>query len=55
MNCRLRNFVRPSGFVYQLGNLLAAVNLHLQVAIAEAHGNALRAGRWKIVVGTVAL
>jgi SHS family lactate transporter-like MFS transporter len=27
------------GFVYQLGNLLAAVNLNLQVAIAEANGN----------------
>src|ERR1700722_15568832 len=27
------------GFVYQLGNLLAAANLNLQVAIAEAHGN----------------
>jgi len=27
------------GFVYQLGNLLAAINLNLQVAIAEAHGN----------------
>ncbi len=27
------------GFVYQLGNLLAAVNLNLQVWIAEAHGN----------------
>ena len=27
------------GFVYQLGNLLAAVNLNLQVAIAEARGN----------------
>ncbi|MDP9082438.1 MAG: MFS transporter, partial [Pseudomonadota bacterium] len=27
------------GFVYQLGNLLAAVNLNLQVAIAEGHGN----------------
>ena len=27
------------GFVYQLGNLLAAVNLNLQVAIAESHGN----------------
>jgi MFS transporter, SHS family, lactate transporter len=27
------------GFVYQLGNLLAAVNLNLQVAIAETHGN----------------
>lgn len=25
------------GFVYQLGNLLAAVNLNLQVAIAESH------------------
>jgi SHS family lactate transporter-like MFS transporter len=27
------------GFCYQLGNLLAAVNLNLQVAIAEANGN----------------
>jgi SHS family lactate transporter-like MFS transporter len=27
------------GFVYQLGNLLAAVNLNLQVAIADAHNN----------------
>ena len=27
------------GFVYQLGNLLAAINLNLQVAIAESHGN----------------
>src|ERR1700677_3419919 len=27
------------GVVYQLGNLLAAVNLNLQVMIAEAHGN----------------
>jgi SHS family lactate transporter-like MFS transporter len=27
------------GVVYQLGNLLAAVNLNLQVAVAEAHGN----------------
>ena len=27
------------GFVYQLGNLLAAINLNLQVAIAEAHHN----------------
>jgi len=27
------------GFVYQLGNLLAAVNLNLQVAIAQAHGD----------------
>jgi len=40
------------GFVYQVGNLLAAVNLNLQVAIAEAHGNnyGLRwpssSGRW---------
>ncbi|MGC1388214.1 MAG: MFS transporter [Steroidobacteraceae bacterium] len=42
------------GFVYQLGNLLAAVNLNLQVAIAEAHGNdygLAMAG----VVGTVAV
>ena len=27
------------GFVYQLGNLFAAINLNLQVAIAESHGN----------------
>jgi MFS transporter, SHS family, lactate transporter len=27
------------GFVYQLGNLLAAGNLNLQVAIAESHGD----------------
>jgi SHS family lactate transporter-like MFS transporter len=27
------------GFVYQLGNLLAAANLNLQVAIAESHDN----------------
>jgi SHS family lactate transporter-like MFS transporter len=27
------------GFVYQLGNLLAAINLNLQVWIAEAHAN----------------
>jgi MFS transporter, SHS family, lactate transporter len=27
------------GFVYQLGNLLAAINLNLQVAIAEAHAD----------------
>ena len=32
------------GVVYQLGNLLAAINLNLQVAIAEAHGNELRTG-----------
>ena len=42
------------GFVYQLGNLLAAVNLNLQVAIAEAshddYGLAMA-----IVVGTVAV
>ena len=42
------------GFVYQLGNLLAAVNLNLQVAIAEAHGEDY--GRaMAIVVGTVAV
>jgi MFS transporter, SHS family, lactate transporter len=42
------------GFVYQLGNLLAAGNLNLQVAIAEAHGNnyGLAMG---MVVGTMAL
>ena len=28
-----------TGFVYQLGNLLAAINLNLQVAIAESHDN----------------
>jgi SHS family lactate transporter-like MFS transporter len=27
------------GFVYQFGNLLAAINLNLQVAIAESHRN----------------
>jgi SHS family lactate transporter-like MFS transporter len=27
------------GFVYQLGNLLAAINLNVQVAIAESHRN----------------
>jgi SHS family lactate transporter-like MFS transporter len=42
------------GFVYQLGNLLAAVNLNLQVAIAETHGNDY--GRaLSSVVGTVAV
>ncbi len=42
------------GFVYQLGNLFAAVNLNLQVAIAEAHGNDY--GRaLASVVGTVAV
>jgi MFS transporter, SHS family, lactate transporter len=41
------------GFVYQLGNLLAAVNLNLQVYIAEANGNnyGLALG---VVVGIVA-
>jgi SHS family lactate transporter-like MFS transporter len=42
------------GFVYQLGNLLAAVNLNLQVAIAEAHGNDYGTAM-AIVVGTVAV
>jgi MFS transporter, SHS family, lactate transporter len=42
------------GFVYQLGNLLAAVNLNLQVAIAEAHGNDYGLAM-AIVVGTVAI
>jgi len=42
------------GFVYQLGNLLAAVNLNLQVAIAEAHGNDYGMAM-AIVVGTVAV
>ena len=42
------------GFVYQLGNLLAASNLNLQVAIAEAHGNEY--GRaMATVVGTVSV
>jgi SHS family lactate transporter-like MFS transporter len=41
------------GFIYQLGNLLAAVNLNLQVAIAEAHGNDYGLAM-AIVVGTVA-
>ena len=40
------------GFVYQLGNLLAAVNLNLQVAIAEAHGNDYGMAM-ALVVGTV--
>ncbi len=40
------------GFVYQLGNLLAAVNLNLQVAIAEAHGNDYGLAM-ALVVGTV--
>jgi MFS transporter, SHS family, lactate transporter len=42
------------GFVYQLGNLFAAVNLNLQVAIAEAHGNDYGLAM-AIVVATVAL
>jgi SHS family lactate transporter-like MFS transporter len=42
------------GFVYQLGNLLAAVNLNVQVAIAEAHGNDYGLAM-AIVVGTVAV
>jgi len=42
------------GFVYQLGNLLAAVNLNLQVAIAEEHGNDYGLAM-AIVVGTVAV
>ena len=42
------------GFVYQLGNLLAAVNLNLPVAIAEAHGNDYGLAM-AAVVGTVAV
>jgi SHS family lactate transporter-like MFS transporter len=42
------------GFVYQLGNLLAAVNLNLQVAIAEANGNNYGMAM-ALVVGTVAV
>jgi SHS family lactate transporter-like MFS transporter len=42
------------GFVYQLGNLFASVNLNLQVAIAEAHGNNYGMAM-AIVVGTVAV
>jgi len=42
------------GFVYQLGNLLAAVNLNVQVAIAEASGNNYGLAL-AIVVGTVAV
>ena len=42
------------GFIYQLGNLLAASNLNLQVAIAEANGNDYGLAM-AIVVGTVAL
>jgi MFS transporter, SHS family, lactate transporter len=42
------------GFVYQFGNLLAAVNLNLQVAIAEAHGNDYGMAM-AIVIGTGAV
>ena len=42
------------GFVYQLGNLLAAVNLNLQVAIAESHGNDYGLAM-AIIVGMVAV
>jgi SHS family lactate transporter-like MFS transporter len=42
------------GVVYQLGNLLAAVNLNLQVMIADAHGNNYGLAM-AIVVGCVAL
>jgi SHS family lactate transporter-like MFS transporter len=42
------------GFVYQLGNLLAAANLNLQVAIAESHDNHYGLAM-AIVIGTVAI
>jgi SHS family lactate transporter-like MFS transporter len=42
------------GFVYQLGNLLAAVNLNLQVAIAESHANDYGLSM-ALVVGTVVI
>ncbi len=42
------------GFIYQLGNFLAASNLNLQVAIAEANGNNYGLAM-AIVVGTVAV
>jgi len=42
------------GFVYQLGNLFAAINLNLQVAIAESHGNDYGLAM-AIVVGTVSV
>jgi SHS family lactate transporter-like MFS transporter len=42
------------GVVYQLGNLLAAINLNLQVAIAEAHGKNFGLAL-AVVVGTVAI
>ena len=42
------------GFVYQLGNLLAAINLNLQVAIAEAYGKNFGLAL-AVVVGTMAI
>jgi SHS family lactate transporter-like MFS transporter len=42
------------GLVYQLGNLLAAVNLNLQVAIAESHGNNYGLAM-AVVIGTVSV
>jgi SHS family lactate transporter-like MFS transporter len=42
------------GVVYQLGNLLAAINLNLQLMIADAHGNNYGLAM-AIVVGCVAL
>ncbi len=42
------------GFVYQLGNLLAAVNLNLQVAIADANGGNYGMAM-AIVIATVAV
>jgi SHS family lactate transporter-like MFS transporter len=42
------------GVVYQLGNLLAAANLNLQVMIAEAHGDNYGVAM-AIVIGCVAL
>jgi MFS transporter, SHS family, lactate transporter len=42
------------GVVYQLGNLLAAINLNLQVAIAEAHGKNFGLAL-ALVVGTMAI
>jgi len=42
------------GVVYQLGNLLAAINLNLQVAIADAHGKNFGLAL-AVVVGCVAV
>jgi SHS family lactate transporter-like MFS transporter len=42
------------GVVYQLGNLLAAINLNLQVAIADAHGKNFGLAL-ALVVGSVAV